>query len=152
MLKSLRFFVPLLCALNLPQSARATQLKSALRIGDKRMWHVEVCALSRTGAWDDLFKLVSQSKKPPPIGYAPFIEACIAAGAPAEAAKYIARLPEYHEQMEWLCNIGFWSDAVDIAARERDVDALMLLRDRCRQPIIQQKIEKIMQTINQPAK
>jgi hypothetical protein len=129
---------------------RAGQLKTALRVGDRRMWHVEVSALSRAGCWDELARLVA--KKPPPIGFAPFIEACVQQGNLAEANKYISRLPDYHEQMEWLCNIGYWAEAVDIAGRERDADALMLLRDRCRQTSVQNKINQLLQTISQTTK
>jgi hypothetical protein len=133
-------------------SARAGALKTALKVGDKRMWHVEVLALARGGCWDELYRLVGNPgsrSKAPPIGFEPFIEACISCGAPQEAAKYIARLPEYHEQMEWYCNIGYWEQAADVAARERDVDALQLLRGRCRQVAVQQKIDRILQTIQQ---
>ena len=36
--------------------------------------------------------------------------------------------------MEWLCNIGYWKEAADIAAAEKDADALQLIRSRCRMP------------------
>jgi len=130
-------------------SARVAAIKTALKVGDRRVWHVEVLALARGGCWEELSRLVSSSRKPPPIGFEPFIEACLACNAPGEAAKYIARLPEYHEQMEWYCNIGYWDQAADVAARERDVDALQLLRGRCRQPMVQQKIDRVLQMISQ---
>lgn len=84
---------------------KAAKLKSLMKISDKRMWHIEVCALSRGGRWDELAKLV-QGKKTTPIGFQPFIEACIQQKNLPEAAKYIQRLSDYQEQMEWLCNIG----------------------------------------------
>ena len=119
------------------------------------MWLVEVAALSRGGCWDELWRLVANlrgGRGVPPIGFTPFIEACIAAGNPSEAARYIAKLPEYHEQMEWLCNIGYWDQAADVAARERDVDALQLLRGRCRQVAVQQKVDRILQHLSQTQK
>ena len=124
-------------------SKRVAKLKTLLKVTDKRMWYTEVIALSRTGCWEELAKLVA-NKKVPPIGYQPFIEACITYKNLPEAARYIARLPDYHEQMEWLCNIGYWNEAVDIAGREKDGEALMLLRDRCRQPMVVTKIEKLL--------
>ena len=127
-------------------SKRAAKLKTLLRVTDKRMWYTEVVALSRTGCWDELGKLVA-NKKVPPIGFQPFIEACIAQKNLVEAAKYIARLSDYHEQMEWLCNINYWNEAVDIAGREKDAEALVLLQQRCRQPMVVQKIEKLLSLI-----
>lgn len=127
-------------------SKRASKLKTLLKVSDKRMWYTEVVALSRSGCWDELSKLVA-NKKVPPIGFQPFIEACILHKNLPEAAKYIARLPDYHEQMEWLCNINYWNEAVDIAGREKDGDALLLLRERCRQPNVTIKIEKLLQLI-----
>lgn len=133
------------------EGTRAGKLKTLLKIGDKRQWHVEVCALARAKRWSELEKLVS--KKPPPIGYPPFIEACIQQGNNLEAAKYIARLPEYHEQMEWFCNIGQWSEAVDVAVKNQDSEALEVLKQRCRQPGVQMKIDKCMALLqNGPSK
>ena len=37
----------------------------------------------------------------------PFVEACVEQGANAEAAKYIRRLEEPAEKMQWFCNIGY---------------------------------------------
>lgn len=132
-------------------SRQASKLKTAMRVSDKRMWHSEVNALARAHCWDELAKLVA-NKKVPPIGFQPFIEACLQQRNVHEAARYIARLPDYHEQMEWLCNIGLWNEAVDIAGREKDAEALLLLRERCRQPMVVQKIEKLLQIIGTQGK
>jgi hypothetical protein len=44
--------------------------------------------------------------------------------------------------MEWLCTIGYWKEAADIAAAVKDVDALRTIRQSCRTPQVQQQIDR----------
>lgn len=79
----------------------------------------------------------------------PFVEACVEAKNYNEAAKYIIRLPDVHEQMEWFGNIGLWKEAADVAAREKDVDALQVIRARCKgQPATQGYIDKLLSMLS----
>jgi vacuolar protein sorting-associated protein 16 len=123
---------------------RAMKIKKAFGVPDKRFWHVEVRTLARAKAWEELAKLVSAKGKVPPIGYLPFVEACVEMKNYHEAARYIQQLSDPHEAMEWLCNIGYWKEAADIAAREKDVDALQLIRSRCRQDPVIKFIDQVL--------
>jgi len=49
-----------------------------------------VDALAAKGDWTELEKF-SKSKKVPPIGYEPFVNACVAEGKLNEAGKYAQR-------------------------------------------------------------
>jgi len=49
--------------------------------------------------------------------------------------------------MEWLCNIGYWKEAADIAATEKDVDALQLIKSRCRMPPVIAQIDRVLATL-----
>ncbi len=137
-------------------SSRAVLLKKQFQIPDKRFWHVQVRTLAKAKAWEELMKLVggplkpgqSSSGKAPPIGYLPFVEACIEQKNYPEAAKYIQRLSDPHEMMEWLCNIGYWKEAAEVAAREKDGDALQLIRQRCREPAVMKFIDGVLATLS----
>lgn len=121
----------------------AVAVKNAFKVPDNRFWYIEVRTLAKAGNWAELAKLTA-NKKAPPIGFQPFVEACVEQKNFAEAARYIARLPDPHEQMEWFGNIGYWKEAADVAARERDMEALQLIRSRCRQPQVVQYIDKLL--------
>jgi len=125
---------------------RAMKLKKQFNIPDKRFWHIEVRTLAQAKAWEELSKLTA-NKKVPPIGFLPFVEACIEMKNLPEAAKYIARLPEAHEQMEWLCNIGYWKEAAEVAAKEKDADALQVIRQRCKNDQVIRYIDLVLEKL-----
>lgn len=128
------------------QRDRALKVKQDYKVPDRRFWHIEVKTLARRGHWGSLAKLVA-NKRAPPIGFTPFIEACIDNNAPHEAVQYIQMLPEPHEQIEWLCNIQRWKEAADIAFKERDAEALSIIRARCRNQPLMQAIDKMISQV-----
>ncbi len=121
----------------------ASKIKQAFKVPEKRYWHVEVRTLAKRGVWQELANRIA-NKKVPPIGYEPFIEACVENKAPQEAVRYIQQLSDPHEQMEWLVNISMWREAADIAFKEKDADALSLIRARCRNPALVAGIDKML--------
>jgi hypothetical protein len=128
------------------ESRKALKVKQSFKVPDKRYWHVEVKTLAEMGEFQELSQRVA-NKKVPPIGYDTFIEACIEHKNYTEAARYIALLPDAHEQMEWLCQIGFWQQAADIAFKEKDTDALGLIRMRCRTPAVMTAIDQMLKSM-----
>jgi len=108
----------------------AMNVKNKFKVPDVRLWHIEVRTLAKCQAWSELAKLTA-NKKSPPIGFLPFIEACVEQKAFGEAAKYITRLDDPTEQIEWFCNIGFFKEAAEVAAKERDVESLQTIRAAC---------------------
>jgi len=125
------------------QSKKAQKVKERFKVPDKRAWHIEVKTLAKDKAWTELFQLVA-NKKVPPIGFEPFVEACVEEKAYEQAVKYIQRMTDPHEQMEWLCNIGYWYQAAQVGAKEKDVDALNLIRSRCRDKQVQTQIDALI--------
>jgi len=108
----------------------ANDVSSKLKVSPKRFMHLQVKVFGKTHRWEDLQKL-SKSSKIPPIGWYPFIEVCLAEGNTTEAARYVKKLPEVHLQLEWLCNSGLWSDAVDVAFDDKNMDALETIVGAC---------------------
>lgn len=122
----------------------ALKIQDKFKVPEKRFWHIEVSTLAKCRSWQELAKRAN-NKKVPPIGFGPFVEACVEQKAFVEAARYIVRLPEPHQQMEWLCHIGYWKEAVDVAAGEKDEQALQVIRVRCRTPAVIQQIDRLLQ-------
>lgn len=107
------------------------------------MWHIQVRTLAKCRSWKELNSLI-QGKRVPPIGFQPFVEACVEQKEPVEAVKYINRLPDPGEKMEWLCNIGYWKEAADIAVSEKDLDALHLIKDNCKSAPAEKQITNMI--------
>eukprot|EP00808_Paulinella_micropora_P026058 g73926.t1 len=97
----------------------------------KQLWHIEVRTLAKNRQWMELDKLVA-NKKIPPIGFGPFIECCVEHKEWEHAARFISRLPDATEQMEWFCNIGLWKQAVNVAQETKDQEAMLVIRSRCK--------------------
>lgn len=122
---------------------RKLQVRRKFKVSEQRLWHLEVRTLARCHHWTEMAKLTA-SKKDPPIGFQPFVEACIEEKALVEAVQYIKRLPDAHQRMEWLCAIGYWREAVEVAASEKDAHALQVIRNQCRTPQVIQQIDRIL--------
>ena len=56
--------------------------------------------------------------------YEPFVEVCLAADKPHEAAKYIAKCLEYDYKVEAYVGIEYWKEAADVCFREKDYGML----------------------------
>eukprot|EP00457_Paulinella_chromatophora_P001435 gb/GEZN01001437.1/.p1 GENE.gb/GEZN01001437.1/~~gb/GEZN01001437.1/.p1 ORF type:complete len:837 (-),score=141.79 gb/GEZN01001437.1/:524-3034(-) len=112
-------------------SRKAQQFGKKMKMSQKQMWHIEVRTLAKNRQWMELDKLVA-NKKVPPIGFGPFIEACVEYKQLEHAARFISRLPDPTEQMEWFCNIGLWKQAVSVAQETKDQEAMLVIRSRCR--------------------
>ena len=122
---------------------RVAKLASQFKVSDTRLWHLQVKAFAGAGQWEELWRLVAESKKAPPIGYLPFIEACVEQKEMMEAVRYIDRLPDHRTQIEWLCAIGQWKEAADLAAKHRDTEALHMIRQSCRNPQVLEHIKEL---------
>ena len=128
------------------QVMKALKVKQQFKVPEKRYWHVEIKTLAKGGVWAELANRIA-NKKVPPVGYEPFIEACPENKNPQEAVRYISHLNDPHDQMEWLFNIGMWKEAADIAYREKDVDALHLIRARSRNPAVLASIDGMLKQL-----
>ena len=84
---------------------RIAQLVSDFGIPDRRVWAVQVRAYATANQWDQLYKLAT-SKKTSPIGYEPFVEACVEKNNFSEAFKYIVKMNDPVDKVVWFCKIG----------------------------------------------
>ena len=80
--------------------AEAAKLQKKFKIPDRRFWHVRIRALATSGQFDIMRRFASETK--PPVGYRPFIKACLAHGQPREAEHYIAKLPANERAAAYL--------------------------------------------------
>uniref|UniRef100_A0A8C4QZR3 Vacuolar protein sorting-associated protein 16 homolog n=1 Tax=Eptatretus burgeri TaxID=7764 RepID=A0A8C4QZR3_EPTBU len=104
---------------------------------DRRWWWLKVEALAYLGDWLELEKF-SKSKKSP-IGYQPFVDACLKHGNRFEARKYIHKLPP--EQKVKGCLM-----AIDAASERKSEDDLALILSRLPssiEPRVNDKLEAL---------
>ncbi|KAK6157102.1 hypothetical protein DH2020_011350 [Rehmannia glutinosa] len=95
----------------------ANRVKTEFKVSEKRWYWLKVFALATIRDWDALEKF--SKEKRPPIGYRPFVEACVDAGEKHEALKYIPKLADPRERAE---------EAADAASQTKDGELLGRLK------------------------
>ncbi len=88
----------------LGQSKRASKVKSDFKVPDKRYWWIKIKALVQMKDWPALDKLAKEKKSP--IGYEPFVEECMQAGAMDEAERYIPKVVDLNTRANLYQAIG----------------------------------------------
>ncbi|XP_042011014.1 protein VACUOLELESS1-like [Salvia splendens] len=104
----------------------ANKVRAEFKVADKRWYWLKCFALATIQDWDALEKF--SKEKRPPIGYRPFVEACIDAGKKDEALKYIPKLSDLGERAEAFAKIGMAREAADAASQSRDSELLARFR------------------------
>lgn len=104
----------------------AVKVKTEFKVSEKRWYWLKVFALATIRDWDALEKF--SKEKRPPIGYRPFVEACIDADEKGEALKYIPKLSDPRERAEAYARIGMAKEAADAASQAKDGELLGRLK------------------------
>nr|AFK37940.1 unknown [Lotus japonicus] len=104
----------------------ATKVKTEFKVSEKRWYWLKVFALATIKDWVALEKFSKEKK--PPIGYRPFVEACIEANEKGEAIKYIPKLADPRERAESYARIGMAKEAADAASQAKDGELLGRLK------------------------
>ncbi|KAL3508949.1 hypothetical protein ACH5RR_028350 [Cinchona calisaya] len=104
----------------------ALKVKTEFKVSEKRWYWLKVFALATIRDWDALEKF--SKEKRPPIGYRPFVEACVDADEKGEALKYIPKLSDPRERAEAYARIGMAKEAADAASQAKDNELLGRLK------------------------
>ncbi|GAV88113.1 Vps16_C domain-containing protein/Vps16_N domain-containing protein [Cephalotus follicularis] len=104
----------------------ASKVQKEFKVSEKRWYWLKVFALATIRNWEALEKF--SKEKRPPIGYRPFVEACIDADEKSEALKYIPKLADPRERAEAYARIGMAKEAADAASQAKDGELLGRLK------------------------
>jgi vacuolar protein sorting-associated protein 16 len=103
------------------ENKRALQFKTDCKIPDMLFWYTKLRALAEAGDWAGLWTFANEKKSP--VGYRPFVDACVSLGGrqgSLEARRYAAKIPEYEEKVDLLVTLGAFSDAAELAVKQKD--------------------------------
>ena len=128
----------------------AEKIKKEMFVTDKRWWYLLMNSYINNKQYDKLSTYIdknSSSRRPPPIGYLPIIELYLEAEQKEYAKKYILKLSDIDEKLEWLCQLKFWDEAVNVAANDKDFDALQTIRANCNDAKVVKRINDILKTL-----
>ncbi|XP_043223806.1 vacuolar protein sorting-associated protein 16 homolog [Amphibalanus amphitrite] len=106
----------------------ADSLRNEYKISDKRFWWTKLLALAEGEQWTELEKFAKSKKSP--VGYEPFVDACLEHGSLVEAKKYLPRVND-ENKVKYYAKAGLLEDAARIAFEQRDRDALAYVEGLC---------------------
>lgn len=98
-----------------------------VRMTERHFYYVKIRALAASGQLAALRTFAFEKKSP--VGYLPFIEACVSHGHVAECEVYVSRLSSLEEQFEQYVRLKLWRKAADVAFRLKDRGRMQQLRD-----------------------
>eukprot|EP01083_Nonionella_stella_P018552 51667_1 len=127
------------------QEEYADRIRRQVFVSDKQWWFLVMNAYLKKKELLKLHDFIDRNttpRRPPPCGYLPIIEALLQIDENEAAKKYILKLADIDEKLEWLCQLKFWMDAVEVAVDEKDFDALQTIKHNCND-------DKVIQRINQ---
>ncbi|GBP47948.1 Vacuolar protein sorting-associated protein 16 homolog [Eumeta japonica] len=106
----------------------ADKLRSEYKMPDYRYWWLRILTLAEKGDWADLDKF-SKSRKSP-IGYEPFVDACLKHNKNDEALKYLPKCRD-DIKVKYYVKAKFFEEAALVAFERKDERALYFVRSSC---------------------
>eukprot|EP00632_Arachnochrysis_sp_CCMP2950_P003156 CAMPEP_0185720820 /NCGR_PEP_ID=MMETSP1164-20130828/50307_1 /TAXON_ID=1104430 /ORGANISM="Chrysoreinhardia sp, Strain CCMP2950" /LENGTH=852 /DNA_ID=CAMNT_0028388481 /DNA_START=177 /DNA_END=2735 /DNA_ORIENTATION=+ len=108
----------------------AFKMQRRFKIPDRRFYYVKIRALAASGKVELVQSFAMERKSP--VGYKPFIDACIQHNYPTrEVAKLVNRLSSPEEKVDYYVQLRLWDQAIDLAIRLRDPNVLCRVQDLC---------------------
>mmetsp|Transcript_2610 Transcript_2610/g.3810 ORF Transcript_2610/g.3810 Transcript_2610/m.3810 type:complete len:873 (+) Transcript_2610:103-2721(+) len=107
---------------------RAAKIKSEFKLPDKRFWWIKIKALAQTQNWEELATFAKEKRSP--VGYKPFADVCIEGGVNSEAARYISRIADESDQLNYWIRIQRFNEAADVAMKMKSIEALNFVKSK----------------------
>ncbi|CAB3402180.1 unnamed protein product [Caenorhabditis bovis] len=103
-------------------TAKVAQLKHQARLTDKQVYLWTIEGLAKKGKMEQLFDL---AQKKSPVGYAPFVKACVRYKRSEEdIRKYMAKVNGYQDLVAANLALKRFTEAAKLAYDRRDIDML----------------------------
>ncbi|AET38263.1 tethering complex subunit VPS16 Ecym_2543 [Eremothecium cymbalariae DBVPG len=132
--------------IELGQEKYLTKLLKLFKISDKKYYQIKCQTLSNMGRFEQLNAFAKEKKSP--IGYKPFFECVYKKGHKREAAVYVSMITGIpsQEKIEMYLKCGSLYDAIQLASREKDQEALKYIQDQIppNQPQLQALLRDVL--------
>ncbi|CAH2085639.1 unnamed protein product [Euphydryas editha] len=106
----------------------ADKLRSEYKMPDRRYWWLRILTLAERDEWAQL-EIFSKSKKSP-VGYEPFVDACLKYGKNDEALKYLPKCRD-DIKVKYYVKAEFYEEAAQVAFEQKDESALFFVQNKC---------------------
>ncbi|GAA5861643.1 hypothetical protein JCM3774_002656 [Rhodotorula dairenensis] len=124
---------------------KADKARSEFKVPDKRFWYIKLRALVALRDWDALDSFARSKKSP--IGYEPWVDELIRAGAQRQAVRYVDRC-DPRNRVELYIKCGEWVMAGQECARRGERGRLQELKSRAPNKIIAAQLDEVAAELN----
>jgi hypothetical protein len=118
------------------------KIKEQFQVSDKRYWTVKVKALGDTQMWDALLKFAQE--KTSPIGYEPFVDACLKSNRIPEAVKCIQMISNPEIKINYYIDLVKFKEAIEVAVAANSVELLEKIKKKTTNSKTMDTIEKLI--------
>jgi vacuolar protein sorting-associated protein 16 len=124
---------------------KALAIKSKYSVPDKRYWWLAIKALAKGEYWNELEEF-SKSKKSP-IGYGPFVEVCLSRNNTQEATKYVTKVTDVRQKVEYCVQLAMWKEAMESAFQAKDQKLLLLVANRSKDQQVKSAVQNLLKKL-----
>lgn len=103
------------------QIKEAEKMRVEFKIPERRYWWLRVLAHAQACHWEELANFSKNKKNP--IGFEPFVDACLKYRRKNEAQKYAMRVKD-ENKVTYLVKCGLLEEATKVAQEQRSVSSL----------------------------
>ncbi|KAG7159513.1 Vacuolar protein sorting-associated protein 16-like 1 [Homarus americanus] len=110
------------------QIKETEKLRVEFKIPERRYWWLRVVAHAQANHWEELANFSKNKKNP--IGFEPFVDACLKNGNKIEAQKYAMKVRD-ENKITYLIKCGLLEEAVKVAQEQRSASSLTKVLVAC---------------------
>ena len=130
--------------ISLDKETLAIRLRNEFKVSEIRYWYLKIEAFTDALDFENLEKLARSKKSP--VGYEPFVKACIKHQNLLEAKKYILKC-ETNRRAELYFNMGSYKEAAESAFSTKNVDVLEAIKRKTQNNSFSQELESMIISI-----
>ncbi|XP_041968252.1 vacuolar protein sorting-associated protein 16 homolog isoform X2 [Aricia agestis] len=106
----------------------ADKLRAEYKMPDRRYWWLRILTLAQKDEWEELDKF-SRSKRSP-IGFEPFVDACLRRARRDQALRYLPRCMD-DIKVKYYVKAEYYEEAAQVAFEQKDQNALLYVQKKC---------------------
>ena len=127
------------------QLKQADRIRSVFKISDKKFWYIKIKALADADFWEVLQLFANEKKSP--VGYVPFVEACISHHREDQAKFFLQKISDVKERLRYSLLCKTFEVALLDAVKLKDTKALAMICEQCEDEEIRNTAEKSLQQL-----
>jgi vacuolar protein sorting-associated protein 16 len=141
------------CLLKAPKSEKfkdiGLKMKKEFNMPRRRYWWLKVRSLAELQDWKELEKFSEIDEGASPIGFVPFVDACLSWNNETQALKYIPKVENPKNKVDYYIGLSkpMFKEAIQAAAEVADLDLLDYISNKTENQKTKDTIQNVIDSI-----